>query len=103
MAYTVMRFGTEEGPYPNKEGEFCGNYHPDFEPHPIRDETLEQARTNHRNWLAKMRFGKVHPCKAGNTEEMERQGYVGLYLKADQPLMGDEIEVPTPEELKEPK
>ncbi len=50
-----------------------------------------------------MRFGKVHPCEDANVEEMEQQGYVGLYLKADSPLIKGEIEIPTPEELEEPK
>lgn len=49
-----------------------------------------------------MRFGRPRPCKAGTTEEMEAQGYVGLYLRETRPLMHFEVECPTPDWLLEP-
>ncbi len=76
------------GPYPNKAGEFCGNHHP----------TYDTARPE-------MRWGRPRPCKAGTTEEMEAQGFVGLYLKEDQPILpwqDNATAIPTPPELMEP-
>ena len=102
MAYIRIENGAEEGPYPNKKGEFCGNYHPNSEPYANIIETTEQAHTRQAAWLSKMRFGRPRPCEAGTTEELEQQGYVGLYLKKDESLGADGIEVPTPEELREP-
>lgn len=51
-----------------------------------------------------MRFGRPRSCATGTTEEMEKKGYVGLYLKKDSlsESMNGDYEVPTPEELTEP-
>lgn len=40
---------------------------------------------------------------AGTAEEMEARGFVGLYLKETQSLLPGQIEVETPEDLKEPE
>lgn len=88
MAYMV----DGKGPYPNKAGEYCGNYY------------------KGRRVPPNTRVGRAHPCKAGTTAEMEAQGYVGLYLVSDEDAVemaccnrGKEIvEVPTPPELLEP-
>lgn len=77
------------GPHPNKAGEYCGNHYPN--------------NKHKKKYLAKMRFGRPHPCKSGTTEEMEAKGYVGLYLKEDRQLFEWEVEVPTTPELMEPK
>ncbi len=91
-----------KGPYPNKAGEYCGNYHPRIPPHRGWHESPAQAEERQRRYLAKLRFGRPRPCRMGTTEEMEARGYVGLYLKADQPLLWGSVEVDTPNELKEP-
>jgi len=94
MAYIRIENGVKKGPYPNKKGEYCGNHYP---------RSLSFRNTiETKEWLSIMRFGRPRPCEAGTTEELERQGLVGLYLKRDEPLSEDEIEVPTPEEMKEP-
>lgn len=85
MAY-MSQGACPGGPYPNKAGEYCGNYLPES-----------------KGCLkAKMRFGRPRPCEAGTTEEMEANGYVGLYLKEDRQLLEWELECPTPPELLEP-
>lgn len=88
MAYMI----DDKGPYPNKAGEYCGNHHPN-------DKYARQ------DYLDRMRFGRPHACESGTTEEMEAKGYVGLYLKEDDPLayLGENgREIPTPPELMEP-
>lgn len=89
--------------FPNREGEYCGNYHPVFKILPRTGETVEQADFRNRVWLSFMRFGRPKSCVAGTTKELERRGFVGLYLRNTRPLLADELEVPTPENLKEPK
>src|SRR3989304_2647474 len=86
-----------QGPYPNKAGEFCGNYHPERSSWRTLEEQVRELK-----WLCQMRFGWPHSCPAGTVEEMEANGYVGLYLKKDQLLKPGDIEVDTPEELREP-
>lgn len=81
------------GPYPNKAGEYCGNYY-------LHQSSEETERL--KAYLARMRFGRPRPCQAGTMEEMEKDGYVGLYLKEDRELMSWEKECPTPPELLEP-
>ena len=97
MAYIIKENGVKKGPYPNRRGEFCGNHYLSDEPVHIIDEQAYYVE-----WLSKMRFGRPRPCNTGTTKELQQQGFVGLYLKADEPLLSNEIEVPTPEELKEP-
>lgn len=48
-----------KGPYPNKRGEYCGNYLP---------------TANREQYLQKMRFGRPRPCESGTTKEMEARG-----------------------------
>ncbi len=77
-----------KGTYPDKAGEFCGNYCPDNPYHftiPI---------------LATMRFGRPHPCE--DPLVTAEHGWVGLYLKEDQPLFDWETPCETPPELLEP-
>jgi hypothetical protein len=90
------------GPYPNKAGEYCGNHHKGSPALARFHETQEQADAYQKEHLAKMRFGRPHPCKAGTTAELEAQGYVGLYLIEDRNLMSWEVECETPLELTEP-
>jgi len=99
MAYIRRENGVKKGPYPNKRGEFCGNHFPNSGPTICAD---AQAHMHYADWLSKMRFGRPRPCEAGTTEELEQQGMVGLYLKCDAPSYKGEIDVPTPEDLKEP-
>lgn len=99
-----------KGPYPNKAGEYCGNYNPNSYFHEYTDLEKfceqphnEEEKKRHREWLSKMRFGRPRPCKAGTTEEMEVMGWVGLYLKEDSTfLLPGATTVPTPPELMEP-
>lgn len=79
-----------KGPHPNKAGEYYGNHRKG-----------SQYCTDEAT-LAIVRFGRPRPCKAGTTEEMEKRGLVGLYLKEDQKLGPDDVEIPTPPELMEP-
>jgi hypothetical protein len=88
MAYMIG----DKGPYPNKAGEFCGNYRNDLRMPPT------------------VRIGRPKPGRVATTAEMESQGHVGWYLLADlgdgaglECNHGKEItEVPTPPELAEP-
>lgn len=97
MAY-ITKTG---GPYPNKKDEFCGNHRPN-EDADWRDPDWRNFEIEGRKQPTRVRFGRPHPCAAGTTEELEEQGFVGLYLQNDHPLMDGETEVETPEKLKEP-
>lgn len=93
----------DEGPYPNKAGEYCGNHFLKSLPLRLNNESWAEAMRNQKAYLSKMRFGRPHPCEAGTTKEMAARGYVGLYLKQDRPLRpGEGTEIPTPPELQEP-
>ncbi len=99
-----MAYMTKEGkgPYPNKAGEFCGNHLVGSKPCPAYDESLQQTEENQKHYLAKMRFGRPHGCKAGTSKEMQERGWVGLYKKEDSSLRYGDVEIPTPPELMEP-
>lgn len=92
-----------KGPYPNKAGDYCGNHFSGGQvPHVFSADRTEEAKA-HSAWLAKMRFGRPRPTTAMTIEELQREGMVGLYLKADEPLYLDgDTEIPTPAELMEP-
>ena len=91
------------GPYPNKAGEYCGNHQKGSPALRMTNETSEDAERRQDAWLARMRFGRPRPCHAGTTEDMEAMGYVGLYLLNDSPTsFADDVEIETPDELKEP-
>lgn len=94
-----------KGPYPNKAGEYCGNYHPDnlngFEIL-MKDETPQQAAGRQKEYLARMRFGRPHATVAYTTKQLKIMGYVGLYLKEDRPPFDWETPCETPPELLEP-
>lgn len=94
MAYKIK---DGKGPYPNKAGEFCGNYHPDpgFGIPQLTTETIQEATQHHVKWLLQMRFGKPSNCPGGTSEEMTRQGFVGLYLKKDRELYDWEMPIET--------
>ena len=99
MAYMTKEGG---GPYPNKAGEYCGNHRMDL----INGKMINiEQHPEDLTWLATMRLGRPRPCKAGTTCEMTKKGYVGLYLKNDNPslLPNGAIEIPTPPELMEPE
>ncbi len=99
MAYMV----DDKGPYPNKSGEFCGNYQPNAHhswPTPVGNETPQQAARHEKEYLARMRFGRPRPCKAKYVTA--KNGWVGLYLKEDRPLLSWETQCETPPELLEP-
>lgn len=80
------------GPFPNKAGEFCGNWDTNL---PVPPD---------------MRYGRPRPTKASTTAELEAQGIGGLYWLTDQGSgAGLECnrdkgitEVPTPSKLTEP-
>lgn len=92
-----------KGPYPHKAGDYCGNHHPGSPMLRMWNVDPVVQQREHDAWLAKMRFGRPRPCKAGTTKEREAAGDVGLYLKADSPLYCDgDTEIPTPPELMEP-
>lgn len=79
-----------KGPYPNKAGEFCGNYHTSYG----NDDRF--LRGTHR-------LGKPHACEAGTAEEMKAAGWMGTYLVKDLNwIVPGAIEIPTPPELMEP-
>jgi hypothetical protein len=78
MAYMVK----DKGPYPNLAGEFCDNYHP-------------QQGNRSLEYLAQMKFGKPAFCSLGTSKEMAKRGYVGLYLKEDNPLLSFETPIQT--------
>ncbi len=84
-----------KGPYPDKAGEFCGNFYPDGLLPPDRG-----AASRQREYLVRMRFGRPRPCKA--TYVTADNGWVGLYLKTDRPLFDWEVPCETPPELWEP-
>ena len=93
-----------EGPYPNKAGEYCGNHRPKSPMCRGCKEARDEAEQQRKKTIAMMRYGMPRACKAGTIKEMEEMGYVGLYLREDQPLRSlDSVEVDTPEDLKEPK
>lgn len=86
------------GPYPDKAGEFCGNWLPGPENFPamrLCEEPQEEADRHQREWLARMRFGRPAGCGAGSSEKMTSCGYVGLYLKEDRELYDWETPVDT--------
>lgn len=96
MAYMIV----ELGPFPNKAGEYCGNYYPP-EPH------IHMEGERPEDWAAYLRtvrFGQPHASEAGTTEERLAAGRVGLYLKKDSTgkLEPERREIPTPPELMEP-
>lgn len=93
MAY--MSHG--KGPYPNKTGEFCGNYLPGSFPIRLLHQTQEEADQHQREWLAHMRIGRPSNCAAGSSGEMAAKGWVGLYLKEDCNLHDWEVPVDTDE------
>jgi hypothetical protein len=89
MAYIIKDRGQEKwrGPYPNKAGEFCGN----DERKNLRvtaDGTIEAvAGAEYGGWHSakSRRIGRPSNCKMGTSEEMAAQGFVGIYLTADNP------------------
>jgi len=87
-----------KGPYPNKTGEFCGNYYPNS----YDDFINPQEIKSHEEWLSRMRFGRPHPTEKYTIAQLIAIGWVGLYLKEDRPLLDFEIECPTPPKLLEP-
>lgn len=93
MAYMIEG----KGPYPNKAGEFCGNYRPGARSFVMCDlnQDLDDAKRQQQDRLAKMRYGKPSSCEAGTSDEMAAAGWVGLYLKEDQPLYAWETPVET--------
>lgn len=94
---------TGEGPFPWDAGEYCGNYLPGKPAMAGWNETQEEAERRQARYLSTMRFGRPRDCKAGTTEEMESEGWVGLYLKESRELMLPwEKRVSTPPELMEP-
>ena len=97
MAY-IKKNG--EGPYPNKAGEYCGNYDPENTYLDYRDiSDLER----HKEWLSRMRFGCPRPSDTHTIQQMRDMGLVGLYLKEDDiHIYSKEYTVPTPPELMEP-
>lgn len=87
-----MAYMTKDGlgPYPNKAGEYCGNHNPKY------------SQGGEVHWT--IRCGRPRPCKAGTTEELEADGWMGLYLKDDSPYSNPgDADVPTPPELLEPE
>lgn len=91
-----------KGPYPNKAGEYCGNHFPGLPPLYANDTAPQQAAENQKRHLATMRFGRARGCKAGTSEEMKAEGWVGLYKKEDSVAMDGDVQIPTPPELMEP-
>ena len=93
-----------KGPYPDKAGEYCGNYHVDnpFSPPCLLHETPAQAAKREKEWLSRMRFGRPRATSEYSAEQLEADGLVGLYLKEDRPLMSFETPCDTPPELLEP-
>ena len=75
------------GPYPDKAGEFCGNHLPGRGLFYSFWESRESQERDQKSHLARMRFGKPSSCKAGTSEEMAANGWVGLYLKEDRKLL----------------
>ena len=85
-----------KGPYPNRAGEYCGNYYPNSK-YVARNPEDEIA------YLSRMRFGRPHPCMGQTSAERAKKGWVGLYLKEDSPYnLDSDVDVPTPPELMEP-
>jgi len=87
MARIIKTLSTDKkwhGPCPDKSGEFCGNSHksqltitPEGIVTNIRSEVgREQELIPETN----KRIGKPSNCKAGSSQKMEDDGYVGLYL-----------------------
>lgn len=94
-----------KGPYPCHAGEYCGNYLKGSQAYVRDDQTHENAQYIQKEWLARMRFGRPHSCGGFTVAEKIAQGWVGLYLKEDDPVNwrrpGDVL-IDTPEELQEP-
>ena len=88
MAHTLHHEGLppDDGIYPDKRGEFCGNHMPGSEAVPMKGQTLGEARRWYAVWLALMYYGKPATDPRKTSEEMAALGYVGLYLRADQKL-----------------
>ena len=117
MAYLLL--GREDqGPYPCKAGEFCGNSW--GEEHNARMEALYELMGLHRfigddrppgrpDWTL-YKKGRPRPCEAGTTEQLEAQGMYGLYLRHDVEPYPDSCEpsegpiqiIDTPPDLAEP-
>lgn len=85
-----------KGPYPNKMGEFCGNFHPKSEK-TLENKKQPDPRLHAHQKRSMMRFGKPSNCKAGTSAEMAAKGYVGLYLKEDRKLFDWETPIETDE------
>lgn len=85
------------GPFPDKAGEFCGNYTPGSPACCHLNEPPAEAERRQEERLALMRFGRPSKCAAGSSEEMAAQGYVGLYLKEDAKLSAGSIPMDTDE------
>ena len=94
-----MAYKTKDGkgPYPNKAGEFCGNYSPWEWACCSLYGTQLQADKRQRDWLASKRLGKPSSCQAGTSDEMAAQGYVGAYLNEDCNLHDGDVAVETDE------
>ncbi len=84
-----------KGLYPDKAGDFCGNHAPGGGLVISFHETVKEAERHHREYFARMRFGKPSSCSAGTSEEMVALGYIGLYLKEDRKLLHFETPIET--------
>ncbi len=86
-----------KGPYPDKAGEFCGNFLPRTRRTPMTGGSQAEADRHQREWLDRMRFGQPSNCPQGTSQEMADKGWVGLYLKEDRSLFDWEVPFETNE------
>lgn len=104
---------TMAGPYPLHEGEYCGNWHPKFEcDRPVKMGDVVDMNKMNSHLMGRDRFissykelrrlGVPQSCKAGTSQEMQDQGYFGLYLTEDREPFSWEVSCSTPKSLMEP-
>lgn len=91
MAYIAKILKTDiewRGPFPNKAGEFCGNVHKDSlrvsqDGIVIEIKSGDIELNNAWHSVSNFRAGRPSSTLAKTSEEMEKEGYLGLYLISD--------------------
>lgn len=96
MAYIAFSEGSDgewHGPIPNKKGEWCGNRHPSkccgaaAWPTGLSDHEDDRSPESESDQENRFYHGRPGRCPAGTSEELSKQGYIGLYLNEDRPIV----------------
>lgn len=100
MAHVIKKYkGGYRGPYPSRVGDFCGNG--ERRMMEIADDGITIIKRSGPPLsgcdVGRFRIGRPSDCKAGTSDEMATQGFVGVYLAAEREPLSSEIEVDTDE------